>query len=414
MTIYTIKGNENYAAQCVEITSLIDYPELNNLVGISFAGYVALVSRNDYVVGDKVVIFPSESQLAPDLCEENNLYSKAEMNADPEAKGYLGKNRRVKAIKLRGVYSTALALPASLFGDPPVDIAFDTVDGKEICRKYVPPNTSKPAPFVPKKERSIEERYFPLHYDTAQFLRNSFKYDPDLPIYVSQKLHGCSWRGARTYRKRKLTFQDRIAKWFGVPVEEYEMALVAGSRKVTKDPEDAEQNHWYGTDIWTDAVKRYGDVVPDNHIVYGELIGWVDESTPIQKDYTYDLPRGEYRLVVYRVAAILPDGTQVEYSDPAMREFCKQRGLDCVRLMGVEYRDSEYDDDILYERYADRRYLDARVSFIEKPIQLSNPDTVDEGVVLRQDALMPLLTKLKGPRFCEHETKVLSEESGGE
>ena len=414
MSNYTIENDENYSAQCVEVTELISYPELDNLVGLPFAGYVALVSKHDFCVGDKAVVFPAECQLSDWLCRDRNMYTKAELNADPEAKGYLGKNRRVKAIKLRGVYSTALALPASLFGDPPVDTSFDTVDGKEICRKYVPPNTSKPAPFVPKKERSIEERYFPLHYDTAQFLRNSFKYDPDLPIYVSQKVHGSSARLSRTYRKRKLYPVDRIAKWFGVPVDEYEIALVAGSRKVTKDPEDAEQSHWYGTDIWTDAAKRYGDLIPDNHIVYGELIGWVDESTPIQKGYTYDLPRGEYRLVVYRVAAILPDGTQVEYSDPAMREFCKHRELDCVRLLNIVYRDSDYSDDILYNMYVDRRFLDERVPYIEEPIQLSDKGTVDEGVVLRQDGIVPLLTKLKGPVFYEHETKVLSEESGGE
>lgn len=404
MSNYTIENDENYAAQCVEVETLISYPELSNLVGLPFAGYVALVSKNDFRVGDKAVVFPAECQLSEALCWDNNLYSNAEFNKDPEVKGYLGKNRRVKAIKLRGVYSTALAMPTEVFGaDLEAGTAFDTVNGVEVCRKFVPPNAPKPASFVPKKERPIEERFFPPHYDTSQYLRNSFKYNPNLPIYVSQKIHGTNVRLGRTYRKRKLTVIDRIAKWFGVPVEEYEMALVAGSRKVTKDPEDTTQNHWYGRDIWTDAAQRYGGLIPDNHIVYGELIGWIDENTPIQKDYTYDLPRGEYRMVVFRVAAILPDGTQVEYPDPTMRQWCKQCGLDVVPLLRIEYRREEEDDNLFYEHYTDKVFTEG----YRNAIRLSDPDTVDEGVVLRQDGLVPLLEKLKGPRFYEHESVVL-------
>lgn len=554
MSSYTVSnGNENYAAQCIQVTDLISYPELDNLVGVSFAGYTALVNKNDVCSGDHVVVFPAETQLADWLCKNQNLYAQSEHNQDPQVKGYLGKNRRVKAVKLRGIYSTALVLPAELFGNPPVGTVFDTCDGKEVCRKFVPPRIRKSAPVVPKKVRSIEERYFPLHYDTAQFLRNIHKYEPHLPIYVSQKVHGCfrsstkvlladgttekigtlvrnkydgyvmgyedgrpkptkvlavhnngrnlgkwlrvmvsgksnrttklvvtenhrffspdhdlsdsegyvradqlsvgdtllsiqpgenefytvqvlscddedthslrydlttetgnyvagnilvhnsSVRLSRTYRQRKLTMKDHIAKWFNVPVNKYEMSLVAGSRRVTKDPENLDQIHYYSSDIWTDAAQRYGDLIPDNHIVYGELIGWVDDNTPIQKGYTYDLAPGEYRLVVYRVAAILPDGTQVEYSDPAMREFCKQRGFDCVRLLAIKYSN----DENLADLYMDRRFLDENISLIDTPIQLSDKKSVDEGVVLRQDGLAPLLTKLKGPVFYSYETKQL-------
>ena len=404
MSSYTVSnGNENYAAQCIQVTDLISYPELDNLVGVSFAGYTALVNKNDVCSGDHVVVFPAETQLADWLCKNQNLYAQSEHNQDPQVKGYLGKNRRVKAVKLRGIYSTALVLPAELFGNPPVGTVFDTCDGKEVCRKFVPPRIRKSAPVVPKKVRSIEERYFPLHYDTAQFLRNIHKYEPHLPIYVSQKVHGSSVRLSRTYRQRKLTMKDHIAKWFNVPVNKYEMSLVAGSRRVTKDPENLDQIHYYSSDIWTDAAQRYGDLIPDNHIVYGELIGWVDNNTPIQKGYTYDLAPGEYRLVVYRVAAILPDGTQVEYSDPAMREFCKQRGFDCVRLLAIKYSN----DENLADLYMDRRFLDENISLIDTPIQLSDKKSVDEGVVLRQDGLVPLLTKLKGSVFYSYETKQL-------
>ena len=405
--MWTIENEENYAAQCIEVTNLIQYSELDNLVGIPFAGYVALVSKGQYVPGDKVVIFPAECQLSEDLCKDHNLYAHKELNSNQEVKGYLGKNRRVKALKLRGIYSTALALPASDFNDPPVGTSFDTVDGIEVCRKYIIPVKHNTPKFTPKKEQAIEERYFPLHYDTAQYLRNSFKYNPDKPIYVSQKVHGTSWRGARTYKKRKLNLFERLAKKVGIPVEEYAMALVGGSRKVTKDPTDSDQNHYYSTDIWSNALERYGDLIPDNHIIYGELIGWVDENTPIQSGYTYDLKRGEYRLVVYRVAAILPDGTQVEYGFDAMQEFCRNRGLDSVPLLDIVYRTSEEDDEEFYSRWADHRFKDEGIS---QAIQLSDPDTVDEGVVFRQDGIVPLLTKLKGPVFYGYETKVLDEE----
>lgn len=107
--MWTIENEENYAAQCIEVTNLIQYSELDNLVGIPFAGYVALVSKGQYVPGDKVVIFPAECQLSEDLCKDHNLYAHKELNSNQEVKGYLGKNRRVKALKLRGIYKIGRA-----------------------------------------------------------------------------------------------------------------------------------------------------------------------------------------------------------------------------------------------------------------------------------------------------------------
>jgi hypothetical protein len=63
-------------------------------------GLQALVSK-DYKEGDLYVIFPAEVQLSHEFCSNNNLYRHSELNANPEAKGYIEDNRRVKAVKLR-------------------------------------------------------------------------------------------------------------------------------------------------------------------------------------------------------------------------------------------------------------------------------------------------------------------------
>ena len=140
MSVYSVRGNPNYSAEAIRVDQIIEYSGMDRLVGVPFAGNVALVPKGEYNVGDTVVAFPAESQLSEVICFGNNLYSDTTKNKDPMApRGYMGKQRRVRAIKLRGVVSSALVLDSELFGNPDAGTKFDHVGDIEVCRKYEPP-----------------------------------------------------------------------------------------------------------------------------------------------------------------------------------------------------------------------------------------------------------------------------------
>lgn len=418
MTTFEIKGNKEYAAEVVEVKNLITLEGLDNLVGLAHNGYTALVSKSTRV-GDVLVVFPAEAQLSHEFVSANNLYSDASLNADSDAKGYLGKNRRVRAIRLRGHVSSALALsPDSLakwanstrYGVPAVGTRFDHIDGHEVSRKYEVPvkaNLSSVAKSAQEKIwRRVDSTFLPEHIDSENYWRNSHKIAPETIVTVSQKLHGTSIRIGNTIVKRKPTWKDKVAKFFGVPVAETEFDVVFGSRKVIKDPNNPLQNHFYGHDIWTDEGRKYADLIPQNVVVYGELIGWTKDGAPIQTGYTYNVPKGEAHLYVYRVAVISNDGRLYDLSWEAMTEFCQARGLNVVPLL---WRGPHRFFEVTVDSWMDLRYAEDVDDALERPLPLSDAKTVDEGVVVRAEGIVPVALKAKSPRFFEWESAILDQ-----
>lgn len=408
----TPPANENYAATIVAVRSTVVLPKLDNLVGVPVHGYQALVSK-DTAVGELAVLFTAETQLSDDYAYYNNLHRHGELNADPEVTGYLENNRRVKALRLRGNISNALLMPLSSLeftGFPLDELAegdsFDELGGWEICNKYVPPaaRAQKFAAPVLRVTPRVDEVHFPKHFDTANFFRNVEQVDPFGQVVVTQKLHGTSVRIGHTVVKRKLTWKDRLAKRLGVAVQEQQYDYVYGSRNVVKDPDNPDApTGFYSTDIYSQVGKRLRGSIPKGYLVYGEIIGWAGD-TPIQPGFTYQLPRGESRLYVYRVVHVNPSGRAVDLTWEQVKAFCLEIGADYVPELWVGPALSL--DDMT--SFLDRRFADNPSAGMRSPV-LPTDGTVDEGVVIRQETgnSTPLVLKAKSPKFLELETKQL-------
>ena len=398
--------NENYAAVVATLTVLRELEGCDNLLGAPLFGFQSLVDRT-HTAGELGVVFTAETQLSDDFCRKNNLYRHTEKNADPEHAGYLEDNRRVRAIKLRGHQSNCLFMPISSLawtGDVSylkVGDTFDHLNGKEICRKYVikVPGQNKQHAQV-KKFNRVDPKLFPEHQDTAQYFRNSHLIPDDQWVYVTQKIHGTSWRGSRSYVLRKLTLRDRIARKLGVTVQDREWAAVAGSRKVIKDPSNPEQDHFYTSDIWSAYLDRIEHLIPEGFVVYGELIGYTPEGEEIQKSYSYNIFPGTHELFVYRVAFVNPCGVMVDLSWPQVREFCRDRDLNHVPDLWEGPHSDLVAEDWLDARFADYGYPEAL------PLG-SNKKLVDEGICIRADGLAPVILKAKSPIFLGHETSLM-------
>lgn len=404
--------NANYVATIVRVRSLTDLDGLDNLKGFYQFGYQALVPK-DTPIDSLGVLFTAESQLSLDYAYNNNLHRHADLNIDESQTGYLEDSRRVKAIKLRGHRSDALFMPLEslrYLGVKAEDFhegdVFDKIGDHEIVRKYYikqPQNARKIDKNAIPKFRRVDERHFPLHFDTENYFRNANAIPQDAPIVVTQKLHGTSVRIANTLVKRKLNWLERLAKRVGVKVAEEEYDHVYGSRKVTKDVNNPDQNHYYVSDVWTIAGKEIDDLIPENYIVYGELIGWTPEGAELQKNYTYNVPQGEAHLYIYRVAVVTHQGFTVDLSWDQVRHFAEDRGLRTVpELWRGQHSEFRAED-----------WMDARFEEVDLPaVPLSAPKTFDEGVCIRTDiGRAPYILKAKSPKFLEHETKMLDEEA---
>ena len=405
--------NKNYAATVVSIKSTRALEGLDNLVGASFFGFQALVSK-DTPTDELGVVFTAETQLSEEYARTNNLHRHGNLNDDEGSSGYLEDNRRVRALRLRGHRSDCLFMPLSSLsyikgwevlreGD-----TFDRLGDYEICKKYVV-QRKVGTPRVEKNKHKVfsrvDKKFLPEHYDTDNYFRNAEAIPEHFWVHITQKLHGTSIRVGHTVVARKLSVRDRAAKALGVAVQDTEMDYVFGSRKVIKDINNPNQNHFYSTDIWTEEGRKLEGLIPENYLLYGELVGYTKGGGAIQKNYTYQVEKGTCDLYVYRVAFINAKGAITDLSWDQVIEFCRDRNLKTVPTLyqGPMLKQSEIVDWFIDKRLRDSGYPQA--------IQLDQESPVDEGVCIRVDGLSPYILKAKSPRFLEHETKMLDEEA---
>ena len=414
--------NENYCCTVVKIHDLLKLEGLDNLKGFPIFGFQALVN-SEYKVGELYLVFTAECKLSDEFCKQNNLYAHSYLNVDPKAKGYLGDNGRVRAIKLRGHVSNALVLPVSALSylgevDLKEGDSFNEINGVEIVTKYEIINRARGsknrAQKGPRKVSLLSQKSIPEHYDTSHWGRNEHKVNDETTIIVSQKIHGTSFRAAnqqiRTYPKRVLKALDflyrkgwgnnKLVKLFEKLTAKIKWKTIAASRRVLKIV-DLEAEGFYDLDVWNQELEKIAHLIPKNWVIYGELIGW-SGNKPIQKNYTYNIPVGEHVLYVYRVAIVNEDGHSFDLPQKDMEKWCNSVGLKICPVIFIGQK-----GDFDYTKYMDIKYFE---SGMRQCVPLSKDSPVDEGVVIRvEDGIAPVFYKAKSPIFLGHETKELDE-----
>lgn len=406
--------NSNYCATVVSLPKArVALDGLDNLEGVSIYGYQVLVSKDSEGMG---IFFPAETQLSDKFLYENNLYREdsrtGNLNKDKGVKGFFDKNGRVRAIKFKGNVSNGFFIPLTSLIWTGINIdmlaegdEFDTIGGHEICRKYeVFKKTSNTRATVDRGFVRTDKKFMPEHIDTEHFFRNFHKIDPDETVYITQKLHGTSIRIANTMVNHKLTLVERIARLLGAKIIEHEYTYLYGSRKVIKDANNPNQVHFYEQDIWTEEGRKLDGMIPENYILYGELIGWTKDGSPLQKGYTYNQPKGTCALYIYRITVVNSKGLTTDLSWKQVKEFCTNNGLKYVpELKECKMSDLTKDRCYYITSLMDKRYS----QLFTNAVPLGENELVDEGVCVRADGLTPKILKAKSPLFLEHETKML-------
>jgi hypothetical protein len=303
------------------------------------------------------VYFPSDGQLSHEFCYANNLYRKAELNKFPDDKcGMFDENRRVRAQKFRGEISDGFWIPLHHFGFIQVTgldvegFEFDEWKGIPICSKYINPATAKIArENQGKKTRTAKTSVmFKEHFDTAHFGKHLHEFDLNQTIIVTEKLHGTSGRIGHVKVERDLNWKDRLAKLFGVQVEETEWKYMNGTRRVVLEETSGTQFH--DPTIRDKALNLFKGNLRKGETVFFEIVGYestgatimprVDTTKMSDKEFTktygkemiysYGTEPNESEVYVYRMTLTDEDGHTVDYSWDDVVKRCNEIGVKSV------------------------------------------------------------------------------------
>lgn len=413
--------NSNYCATIVQISAINKLDNCDNVVAAIVSGYQVIVDKNQ-TVGDIGIFFPVETELDPLFLKSNNLYRDNTLNMDEKKKGYIEKNGRLKCLAFRGHKSEGIFLPLPSvnaygyfnFRIEDVGSEFDELDGKPLCKKYIPKNQRTPGTSTkskgkqPKKLSRLVDNQFRLHYDTNQLKKNAHLLKPTDFITISNKLHGTSWVVGKVLTKRTLNIFERILSKLGVLIQSSKYDIVYSSRSVIKNAwYKPNMVHYYGEDIWGMIAKKLVEFIPNGFTLYGEAVGYTEGGKAIQKGYHYGCNANQFEMYVYRITFTNDIGQVFELDFNSMMQFCNKYGIKHVPLFWMGYAKDLFDisiDEHWNQNFVER--LDKSFNMNDQMCELNNNEVPAEGCVVRiENVFGPTALKLKNYKFLTNESK---------
>lgn len=323
----------------------------------------------DYIEGQLGVYFPTDGQLSEEFCKVNDLVRRKDENGNV-CGGYLDPDKRnIKALKLRGEKSDGLFMPITCLAeftkvsDLKEGDTISTLNGVEICKKYIPRSNHRSGGYHGKthKAKANFAPTFYEHVDTAQLAYNLHAFKIGDTVELTLKMHGTSGRtGYLPLIKYKKNWIDKLFKRQGKEYKEY--GYVTGTRRVVLD--DKHDGGFYDDNSFRHKMaKKFEGKLRKGEVVYYEIVGFVNEHTPIMasvknskiKDKEFTKQYGEEtvfsygcdrdgdfdgnasgsiapkcEVYVYRMTMVNEDGDVVEMSPDQVRMRCEQMGVKCV------------------------------------------------------------------------------------
>ena len=346
----------SYKAQIVRLKNVRPHPNADKVNLATCQGNQVVVSI-DANEGDLGCFFPSDGQLSHEFCHANNLYRKAELNKFHDDKcGMFDENRRVRAQKFRGEISDGFWVPLHYFGFIQVTgldvegFEFDEWKGVPICSKYVNPQTLKIARENQGKKAKTAKKsiMFKEHFETAHFGKQLHEFDFGQTLIITEKLHGTSGRIGHVKLEKDLNWKERLAKVFGVKVQETEWKYMNGTRRVVLSEHKGTQFH--DPTIRDKAMKLFEGNLRKGETAFFEIVGFestgasimpkVDTTKMGDKEFTkrfdktmaysYGCEPTECAIYVYRMTLTDEDGHSIDYAWDDVVKRCSEIGVKTV------------------------------------------------------------------------------------
>ena len=282
--------NNNSVCYVARIDEIKAIEGADNIEQGIIGGWNCIIKKGEYQAGDLVVVATTDAVIPQELSDAMNVTN------------YLRKGGRVRTVKLRGVYSECLIIPfvyAEKVAHPKAKWAEGT-DMMDLFKiyKYEPPAVQIQLASG-RKIKYHQNPNFGVYYKFPNAKNVSGMFTEEDEVQITRKLHGTNARYG-IVKKAKLSFWDKVKKFFRLADEWIDYEYVYGSHNVEKG---SDSQGFYDTDVWRTVADKYkikdilwsyvkqydNKVIGSGLIIYGEIYG-----PGIQKNYDYGLKDIEF------------------------------------------------------------------------------------------------------------------------
>jgi len=282
--------NNNSVCFVATINEIKAIPNADNIEQVVVGGWNAITKKGEFKEGDLTVIATTDAVIPEKLSEDMGVTS------------YLRKGGRVRTVKLRGVYSECLIIPfAKTVGRTKIVKTWE--EGDDLMEalgiyKYEPP-VRQIQLAGGRKIKYKDNPNFHVYYKFPNLKNVAGLFTEEDLVQITRKIHGTNARYG-IVKKGKLSFWDKVKKFFRIVDKWIDYEYVYGSHNVEKG---SDSNGFYSTDVWRTIDEKYDikeklweyvkiynpKIIGEGFILYGEIYG-----AGIQKNYEYGLKEIEF------------------------------------------------------------------------------------------------------------------------
>lgn len=295
--------NNNSCCFVAKINEVRAIEGADNIELVIAGGWNAITKKGEFREGSLTIIATTDAVIPEKLSEKMGVAN------------YLRKGQRVRTVKLRGVYSECLIIPAEYAKQQYLTEGEDKMAELGIT-KYEPP--IKQIQLASGKTRKCRENLdFGVYYKFPNLKNVTGMFTEEDEVQITRKLHGTNSRYG-IIKKVEMTTYDRVRLFLNSKLgiggdswkwSEYEFYI--GSHNVVKDIQSlgskvgkgSTKSSYYSTDVWSEINNRCNikqnlwaiakalgtEEVGDGIILYGEIYG-----AGIQSNYDYGLKNIEF------------------------------------------------------------------------------------------------------------------------
>jgi RNA ligase (TIGR02306 family) len=282
--------NLNSVCYVATINEIKPIEGADNIELVVAGGWNAITKKGEFKVGDTTIIATTDAVIPESLSEQMGVTS------------YLRKGGRVRTVKLRGVYSECLIIPKHYLKGKISMGDYDLKEGSDCMEFLSITKFEPPVKMVQlasgKKIRYQDNPNFHVYYKFPNLKNVPDMFTNDDLVEITRKIHGTNARYG-IVKKNKLSFFDKVKKFFGFADKWIDYEFVVGSHNVEKG---SDSNGFYDTNVWYEIEKKYNikqklwDYVKNENVEIGEGITLYGEiyGAGIQKGYEYGLKDIEF------------------------------------------------------------------------------------------------------------------------
>jgi RNA ligase (TIGR02306 family) len=277
--------NQNSCCFIAKINEVRAIEGADNIELVIAGGWNAITKKGEFKEGSLTIIATTDAVIPEKLSEKMGVAN------------YLRKGTRVRTVKLRGVYSECLIIPVTYIK------ASSILEGKDLMEelgitKYEPP-VKQIQLASGRKIKWRDNQNFHIYYKFPNLKNVDGMFTQEDFVQITRKIHGTNARYG-IVKKGKLTFWDKVKKFFRLADEWIDYEYIYGSHNCEKG---SDSQGFYSTDVWRTIAEKYDikeklwyyarrngvNSIGEGLILYGEIYG-----AGIQKNYEYGLKDIEF------------------------------------------------------------------------------------------------------------------------